>query len=484
MGTCNFELSDGSLCGLPCHIDSHEGIYETCKFHSTSNLRFLNDPVYYKLLKEYVNEKDRKFIDLSKLQFIDFTFKSEIFSNNLDLHFDLTYFKNCNFSNLKIRRDISFNFSIFDETSFNEVKIKCNNINFNGSQFKGAYSPFTNCCFQANKEILFSSTEFRLNITPFLCTQLISPKVDFSRCYVESKRLSIRLAPHPDLHKEFEVAPRIFDDRSLVISSNDISFDRMLYSNNFELIQFLKEKDHFSRLELTLINFSSMNSAVFINVNLKETYFLYSVIDSIRFIKTTWEIRDKVRKIIYDEIEPFKDEDFTPRLRDLIELYIQLKKNYEQSHNYIDAGDWHYREMELRREDAKEKVWKGAVSFLSLSFYRSVSEYGENYLRPLLILFFLALFFPISYLIMGIRNSDIQIYHNICYINFLPFNICTFLIDYSHAFLFSLRAMTFQLSKDIYLENAGVKFVYTIQLLSTLIFVPLFLLALRRKFKR
>lgn len=475
MGTCNFKLCNKKECGLETTAGSSK-----CDLHHKKEFNG-NSDVY--LIKNYIklSLRNRDYVDLSGLKFIDFIFDSELLGSNRELHFELSYFKNCKFTNLKINKNIFFSIAVFIDTYFNQVEFKCNHIAFNDSRFEGDYCPFSNCYFQAKEEISFSATEFKINVIPFFDTQLVSPKVDFSRCYFESNRLSIRLAPHPVLHPEIEIAPRIFGDRSLVISSNDISFDRLNYSNNFELIQFLKEKDHYSELELTLINFSSMNSAVFINVNLKETYFLYSVIDSIRFIKTTWELDNK-RKIIYDEIKPFEDKDITLHLRDLIELYIQLKKNYEQNHNYIDAGDWHYREMELRKKEAKQEE-KQFYNF-GLWVYKLISEYGENYKRPFWIIVILASLFPIVYMVIGFQDSNGELYYRFSLEFFTVDGFLTALSDYGKNLLFSLRTMAFMTGKELQGQNIYFKTVHFIQSFITVILVPLFLLALRRKFKR
>jgi uncharacterized protein YjbI with pentapeptide repeats len=60
-------------------------------------------------------------------------------------------------------------------------------------------------------------------------------------------------------------------------------------------------------------------------------------------------------------------------------LYRELKQNYEERRDYERAGDFHYGEKEMRRQNP-ETSW-GLWFWLTL--YRLVSGYGERWLPPL-----------------------------------------------------------------------------------------------------
>ncbi|MFZ0911703.1 MAG: pentapeptide repeat-containing protein [Candidatus Korobacteraceae bacterium] len=88
----------------------------------------------------------------------------------------------------------------------------------------------------------------------------------------------------------------------------------------------------------------------------------------------------------------------------IAELYQQLKKNYDDRKDYWTAGDFHYGEMEMKRRHSSSR--RGWVRWLHENFglaawYRRFSAYGESYLRPFLwwlIVFFLfaLLLYPLA----------------------------------------------------------------------------------------
>ena len=71
--------------------------------------------------------------------------------------------------------------------------------------------------------------------------------------------------------------------------------------------------------------------------------------------------------------------------RVLEELYQKLKRNYDDQADYRTAGDFHYGELEVMRlrSHRKNRVLRRLHTYLGLvAWYKYISEYGENYLRP------------------------------------------------------------------------------------------------------
>ena len=56
--------------------------------------------------------------------------------------------------------------------------------------------------------------------------------------------------------------------------------------------------------------------------------------------------------------------------------YQRFKKFFEENHDYALAGQFHFREMQLR--ELLDKSW---INRLILRCYRGLSHYGENYIR-------------------------------------------------------------------------------------------------------
>lgn len=90
------------------------------------------------------------------------------------------------------------------------------------------------------------------------------------------------------------------------------------------------------------------------------------------------------------------------------ELYQQLKKNYDDRRDYWTAGDFHYGEMEMKRlHSPTRKRW---VRWLHrnlglVALYRHTSEYGESYSRPAAWLAFLLVLFSVLYPLFGLRQA-------------------------------------------------------------------------------
>jgi hypothetical protein len=101
------------------------------------------------------------------------------------------------------------------------------------------------------------------------------------------------------------------------------------------------------------------------------------------------------------------------------ETYRQLKKNFESKGNFIDAGDFHYGEMEIRRLSggALEKY------FSLYAFYKLLSGYGEKPLRSITVFLIMLLSLALFQLSTGFIFNDSLIDYRISEIDL---NQCTF----------------------------------------------------------
>jgi len=107
----------------------------------------------------------------------------------------------------------------------------------------------------------------------------------------------------------------------------------------------------------------------------------------------------------------------------IVELYQQLKKNYDERKDYGTAGDFHYGELEMRRlatgppgllfravtgkileeqsMNAVRRWWHQQLSLVA--WYKYASQYGESYARPALWLGVVLLSFAVLYPVFGLR---------------------------------------------------------------------------------
>jgi uncharacterized protein YjbI with pentapeptide repeats len=109
------------------------------------------------------------------------------------------------------------------------------------------------------------------------------------------------------------------------------------------------------------------------------------------------------RDFLASELAPVSDSEDPCDYRLIEELYQKLKRNYDDQSDYRVAGDFHYGELEVRRKRNKHKS-KGLdwlrCNFGVLACYKCASAYGESYVRPggllLLVLLAFTLLYPLS----------------------------------------------------------------------------------------
>ncbi len=90
----------------------------------------------------------------------------------------------------------------------------------------------------------------------------------------------------------------------------------------------------------------------------------------------------------------------------IAEIYQQLKKNYDDRMDYWAAGDFHYGEMEMKRLSSSHR--NATLRWLHrnlglIAWYKYASEYGESYLLPVLWLVLVLAAFTLLYPVTGLR---------------------------------------------------------------------------------
>jgi hypothetical protein len=108
------------------------------------------------------------------------------------------------------------------------------------------------------------------------------------------------------------------------------------------------------------------------------------------------------------------------------ELYQRLTKNYDDRKDYWTAGDFHYGEMEMKRlampsrqqipPGVKQKIfggeWWNAVrtwqhqNFSLLAWYKYASSYGESYVRPAVVLLMVLAIFTLLFPWVGLELNE------------------------------------------------------------------------------
>lgn len=211
--------------------------------------------------------------------------------------------------------------------------------------------------------------------------------------------------------------------------------------------------------------------------------------------------RSSSRVCVFEEdVYPFGDRSLDlwrgPDGRNLgliAEIYQQLKRNYDAKGDYWTAGHWHYGEMEMKRLHSRSRSrWlRWLTKELSLvALYKHASEYGESYLRPLAWLVFFIVAFALLYPIIGLELSrpagGIVSYWN--YLDYFrahplehPAGLGGVIL---HGLMTSLSVAGFQRELRYTPSYPWGRLLALLELLLTTTLGGLFLLAIRRQFKR
>ncbi len=159
---------------------------------------------------------------------------------------------------------------------------------------------------------------------------------------------------------------------------------------------------------------------IFYRTYLGQALFTNCDVSKVTFSNVRWRERENGKRMVFEEVVDLK-ENVAEALRPasgspdernyalIAELYQQLKKNYDDRCDYWTAGDFHYGEMEMKRLSSQREnpILRWLHRYLGLvAWYKYFSEYGESYARPAAwLLFFLLVFFPVLYPLIGLRGE-------------------------------------------------------------------------------
>jgi uncharacterized protein YjbI with pentapeptide repeats len=206
----------------------------------------------------------------------------------------------------------------------------------------------------------------------------------------------------------------------------------------------------------------------FLGADLTTCEFLDTDLRKVQLANVEWP-KKRGRVLIYDEIAPLRigDEDRRPWF-EIERLYRELKQNYEDRRDYERAGDFHYGEKQMRRQNPDTA--RGLRFFLTL--YWLFSGYGERYLKPLVWAGLLFVGSTIGYWWWGLCPKAGGA--KLAWANWR---------DWLQGVDYSIRVMTL-LKPDDWDPVGYARYVRTFQTLLGPLFLGLFALALRQRLKR
>jgi len=245
--------------------------------------------------------------------------------------------------------------------------------------------------------------------------------------------------------------------------------------------------------------FERPEDTIFADTYLGEALFYRCDVSKLGFSNVHWRRRENRKAVAFEEVVDLshqaagfglRPDPSSPDERNYIviaELYQQLKKNYDDRRDYWTAGDFHYGEMEMKRLSSprRNKVLRWLHRNLGLvAWYKYASEYGENYVLPVLWLVVLLLAFALVYPLAGLTPGA-----TVGHIAAASFEQGSGQVGLAEAYagpgiMTTVGVAFFQRDLAYAPSYPWGRLVSWLQLLLTYTLVALFLLAVRRQFRR
>jgi hypothetical protein len=322
----------------------------------------------------------------------------------------------------------------------------------------------------------------------------------------------------------------------------DLSKAKFLGSAEFRETRFRRDTSRDPGPIFARAHFEKPEAVEFADVYLGQALFFRCDVSKVAFSNVRWGRRENGKWMLFEEVVSLyhlgahfelRPEEGMPDERNymvIAELYQQLKKNYDDRRDYWTAGDFHYGEMEMKRLACPRPTWLawleakllGKPSLRKLgercaklqsnawllsklrwchqlfglaAWYRRASDYGESWGKPLLWLFAVLALSAALYPLLGLRpaagkspvakTTSVQVATpspqetDLRYWNYeRPGRL------FCHSVMTSLGVAAFQ--RDLAYEPSYPwgRLLALFELLLTSTLIALFLLAVRRQFRR
>jgi hypothetical protein len=394
------------------------------------------------LINKYLEVKDDNFVDIL---FEDCKFEIPIRITGINIKGFPQFFKNCVFNKRVYLGNIKFDKLIFENVIFNDECI------------------FSSCNFLDG--LIFTETIFNNNLS-----------------FVVNRRLKVMEIKDAFFRCEFNGITNFNSVSFGILNLSDSSIgEKICIFNNcsFNLLAL------FRRLNLK-------SNIIFLNVDLTNCSFLNSNFAEVLFASISINIKEHIdykflKSIIKEDDIIFKSiyiPDKSDLIREvtensLISEYKIFEKNFDNKKQFEIAGDFHQASLDIERQFNPTKSKKTL-----LWLYKTFSNYGESYKKSIIWFSLILVFFSILYLFTGLDYINNE-KHSIIYY-FKCSNINNIFNDYGLSFLYSF-INSFPAKRDIDIlkaANGYTIFFSTIQTVIQSILITLFIIALRRKFRR
>jgi len=482
----------------------------TVKNVSFKNVTFLNTA-------HFLNTKFSDGVDFEDVKFLkDVFFEKSIFSHEKEgsvIFKKVTFGENAHFNNVEFLNDIAFEQTkfileaFFMEANFTKTKFVDvyfeKRVSFENARFSDTII-FKNTRFFGEAE--FKNSEFKAIMgfkdksipeaigSDNLYLGWAEAKTQYSYRFVLGKVGSDLWFEDVKFDKNAGFENTLFSGNASFFNvefSSNANFKHTIFYNAVRFIGKNNNKVFPTKNTVADFSFSTFDNperVEFVNVDLSKTSFLHCQgIEKFRFVDVEWARKTELivfrEKAIYDETVIYEGKHENYEL--VGEVYRKLRINYERNLRYADAGDFYVSEMEMKRKNAKLhgiKIGKEGIiniilrflirNFSLTAFYRYFSYYGETYLLPLFwILAIIFIFFPVLLSTDPLTSAQIVFQST-------PDKLNEKVSD----LVINLDGIYSSLKIGTITINSG--WLVLIERIAGILFIALFVLALRRKFKK
>ena len=421
-------------------------------------------------------------------------FSEATFTQDADFR-GATFTKDAYFNEAKFTQGADFSGATFRQAAYFSEATFMQSANFFGAAFtEGAAflgATFTQSAYfnkaEFSKYASFSVATFRKDA--FFAGTTFGGFTDFSHAVFTG---AARFAPLAKSEEE-EAKPCGFKNKVLF---QDARFQDYA---DFRGAVFGEPGNSTARPAFSLARFEKPERVTFYKTWLGQTLFVNCDVSKLSFSDVEWG-RDGERVRLYEETVALKDEaagalrppvgSRDERIYRLIaETYHQLKNNYDGRGDPWTANDFHYGEMEMRRRLSR---WP-RVGLTAL--YKYASEYGLSMARPLAWLAGVLLLFTLLYPLAGLRPvaARTQATPSVTQVKPITYWYLPEATGWvprpvrlvGHSFMTTLAVASLQREAAYYEPAYGLgRFLGILELALTSTLAAMFILAVRRQFKR
>jgi hypothetical protein len=305
----------------------------------------------------------------------------------------VTFFQNAYFNELNFVQDATFFNAAFTQNAYFRRATFTQDANFSGTTFtQDAF--FYSATFIQGAD--FSEAAFTQNVGFYRATFTQNAHFDgaiFTQNAYFNGAIYAQNA-HFDRATFMQIAEFTLTE---FYGTVDLRECRFLDQANFRHTKFLPKESKMPSADFSLAKFAKPGEIVFEDVDLSRALFLNCDVSAVWFTSSvTWARRTGYRGLAVFEEEILLDPKLAKKLEKygsidhgaVEQIYYQLQKNYDTRLDYRKANDFHYGEMEMRRlEPTAGGLFSLVPRFLRrwaslLNLYRIASDYGNSYAKP------------------------------------------------------------------------------------------------------